>query len=465
LKSKVAVLSQESTKTPTLDPGDLDFQFDGDLRLQCLRLLSQTQFTPLQRVQLVLNQLAAAITDLTSANTKLQRKVDSAHSVLESERSATAKCKEIFNAFVTEVMPGRKLPLTELLQQGIAGQNVLETTIVPRAFFSLSVEDKIGVLHQFIGSDSPASMLFIAQFVVNEQLRQKTTLECIESAKCQLPVDVSKRVEILQAEKERLEARFAKLEKAFIERNRRTSEHISSIQRLRLRNRDLQNQVAVLDLNVQTNAALAASVQLETRPEKDRAVSQLEEQNLALQIELEESRQMAQKAVKKLAKAEGQLSENERVFLTETECLKQRLKDQKKREKQKIHVLTNQFQQELCASNAQLEESKQAFEANFERLKARMEESREVSNGRIHLLEENEQKCQHLLSENTRLQLVARTTNLKVAALEEQLAKERRLSQTHISAQRLAFESQLHRLSSALPNRADASHGEHCPHA
>jgi chromosome segregation ATPase len=477
LKSKIAVLLQESVKTPPLDIDNLDFQIEGDLKSQCLRLLSQIQFTPLQRIQLVLNALSTAIIDLTVTNAKLQRNLDSAHSALESERSATVKCKEIFNAFVTEVMPGRKLPFTELLQHSFTGQIALEGSVVPPAFFSLSAEDKIGVLHQFIGSDSPISMLFIAQFVVNDQLRQKASgtaslisAEFLESIKCQSITEVPRlfenlraTIKVLRTEKEKLEVKVAKLEKAFIERNRRTSEKISSIQRLRLQNHDLQNQVAVFELNVQTNEALAASIQ--SSPDKDLVISQLENQNRSLQMELEESQRMAQKAMKKLARTEEQLSENHRVFLAETESLKQRLNDQKKREKHRIHALTFQFQQELCASSAQLAESKQTFDANFERLKTRMEESREVSNERIHVLEENEQKCQRLVSENTRLQLVARTTNLKVAALEEQLAKERRLTQSHISAQRLAFESQLHQLSSALPNRPGISHGEDCIHA
>jgi hypothetical protein len=75
-----------------------------------------------------------------------------------------------------------------------------------------------------------------------------------------------------------------------------------------------------------------------------------------------------------------------------------------------------------------------------------MEESRGISTNRIHVLEESEQKYQRLLAENARLQVLERTSNLKIAALEEQLAREPRLVQTQMSAQRLAFESQLHEI-------------------
>jgi chromosome segregation protein len=267
--------------------------------------------------------------------------------------------------------------------------------------------------------------------------------------------ELQKRLKTLQTEKQEAEAKYAKLEHNFINRNRRTSEEISSIQRLRLQNRNLQNQVAVLELSLQTKEAVNASMRFEGPPEVDPVVAELEEQIRSLTIELEQSRDSAETIAKKLAKTKEQLGEMKQLFFTETESLKQRLKDQKTKDKHKIRSLASQFQQELQSSAVQLDESKHSFEANFEKLKERMEESRGISNDRIRALEESEQKCQRLGAENARLQLLERTCNLKVSSLEEQLAKERRMAQTQIAAQRLAFESQLHELASRMQNRLD----------
>jgi myosin heavy subunit len=313
-------------------------------------------------------------------------------------------------------------------------------------------------------------MLFAAQFVVNELLRRKNlefsdnvSVEILTSINCKSASDIPRlfqdfqeQLKTLQNQKQEIETKYSKLEKVLIERNRRTSEQISSIQRLRLQNRDLQSQVAVLELSIQTNEVVTASMRLEGPTEGNETIAELEEQNKNLLTELEQTHTVAEKALKKLEKAKEILAEKNHIFATETESWKQRLKDQKKKEKHKLQALTSQFQHELQASTAQLEESKQSFEANFERLKTRMEESRGISNDRIHALEESEQKCQKLAAENARLQLLERTCNLKVASLEEQLSKERRFAQTQISAQRLAFESQLHEIASRVQKR----HGE-----
>jgi hypothetical protein len=376
----------------------------------------------------------------------------------------SARCKEVFHAFLHEVSPLVIVPASssfaEFMQHSVCGVPGPESRVVPPRFFGLSVEDKIAILRNLIEADSPAAALFIAQFVVNELLRRKSKenddtgfAEILGSINCKSALeipkvfdDLQKRLAAVQTEKQDVETKYAKLERAFIERSRRMSEQISGIQRLRLQNRDLQSHVAVLELNLQTNEAVMASVRFQAPSEGDFAVAELESENKKLLFELEQAQQTAERAARKLARAKEQLADVSQTFETENELLKQRLKDQKKKEKHKIQALASQFQQELQASTTQLEESKHCFETNFERLKTRMQESRGISSDRIHALEETEQKCQVLTSENARLQMLGRTGNMKIAALEEQLAKERRLTQVQIAAQRLAFESQLHEL-------------------
>jgi hypothetical protein len=97
--------------------------------------------------------------------------------------------------------------------------------------------------------------------------------------------DLQKRLTALQTEKQNVEAKYSKLETAFIERNRRMSNQISGSQRLRLQNRDLQSQVGVLGLRLQTNEAVMASVRFQAPSEDDLAVAELERENKKLLFE------------------------------------------------------------------------------------------------------------------------------------------------------------------------------------
>jgi hypothetical protein len=370
LKAKLAIVTEQAPKPALFDPSTLEFDVDGDLKVQCIRILAQTQFTPIQRVQLILSHFSAAITDLTIANESLQKDFEVVHSALESERISARQCKEVFNAFVTEIVPpGKPLP--------IHACSAPESPVIPQAFFSLSVDDKLTILHQFLEKDTPAAMFFIAQFVVNEQLRQKTPTplqsaptEVLKILQCESLAEIPKvfhalrnQIQCLQKEKQLLETKFGQLKNAFIQRNRRATDHISLIQRLRLQNHDLQNQVSVLELNIQTEKAVNVATAWDVRPETHH--TDLTEQNRALQLDLEQSEKLTGKLMKKLAKAQDQQNEANDQFLSEIEALQQRLKDQNKRHRHKIQTLSAQFEERLSASTAQ----QLALQANIDRLK------------------------------------------------------------------------------------------------
>ena len=488
MKSKITILTSEVARSTKADfSAAIQLPFAGELEEQCLAILNDRNYKQGQKMQLILNETANVIASIENDRDVLIGRLRSAEAELDVAKAITAKCKEVFNAFLTELKSvlgtWRSGDFIEFMRNNPVMLEVPECNYIPGTFFDMSVMEKKKAFEKCMSKEEDVQMLFMSQFAINSiykkqvdemkaelQRLQDLPVQSLKDVDCKSVGDVVKLVAVLKDQvkaltesKQKVYAAGKKLQKALLAANKANSEQKSQIDQLTLQNDTLQNEVRVLEMKCQValNDSLTSPGKRSISSERSEqsAIVQLEEENRNLSIMLQQSKNQSAKKdldkMKKMKKKETQLKQVLTTLKTENEELKSKLKDQKRKSKKRIQGVVTQYQQAMEKSNSQFEESKLSMTKTITEMKDKMNESREMSSDTMQALKESEKHVQQLQSENSRLQMVQKSMQLQLSTAQEQLDKEKKITRTQITAQQLACETQLQEMSRTIKEKLD----------
>ena len=488
MKSKITILTSEVARTTKADLSTgIQLPFAGELEEQCLAILNDRNYKQGQKMQLILNETANFIASIENDREILIGRLRSAEAELDVTKAITAKCKEVFNAFLGELKnilgTWKSGDFVEFMRNNPVVLEVPECNYVPGTFFDMSVMEKKKVFEKCMSDEEDIQMLFMSQFAINsiykkqldelkEELQKAKEIpaQSLQEVDCKSVSDVVKLVAVLKDQvkaltesKQKVYAAGKKLQKALMAANKANSEQKTQIDQLTLQNDTLQNEVRVLEMRCQVamNESLTSPTKRSVSSERSEqsAIVQLEEENRNLSLMLQQSKNQSAKKdlekMKKMKKKESQLKQVLTTLRTENEELKTKLKEQKRKSKKRIQGVVTQYQQAMEKSTSQFEESKLSMTKAITEMKDKMNESREMSSDTMQALKESEKHVQQLQNENSRLQMVQKSMQLQLSTAQEQLDKEKKITRTQITAQQLACETQLQEMSRTIKEKLD----------
>ena len=474
---------------------DLEFPFDGPLKEKCVKIAGLDHYQPVQRVQLMLNELGHVISTQKSDIDAKTAALDDLKSKLETEQSTASVVRQAMSALQREIrniaVEDEKMGKYAIydsddgLASFIAHQTVaMEKCVVdeekgiPSDFFSLDVDHKRRLVMQNLQANESAMALFSAQFHINlllkkglkkaiaASVRNEDLEELLQILKCGNTNDLAHNLQILKEQLMKVMANFErakkyikKLQQSLMAKNRAESEQKLKVEQLQLKNETLanecelltvkcqvaENQVAVLksecsSLSECVEKGPAASGEVvdvrEKEEEISRLSSELKEIKAAHEIQLARQKRHAKRGNEELQarveKLQGALTEAE----NRNAELQKKAKKIKKLFAAKFEESNREYEKQILTVKASYEEATQT-------MKQKSEKSREMSQKLLQSLSESEQYNQQMQSENAQLHIQNKSLEVKLTTLQEQMKKERQNIENRIAVQRVACDSKV----------------------
>ena len=475
---------------------ELEFPFDDGLREKFVRISSLDHYQPVQRVQLILNELGKVIASEKEETNAKKAALEELKSKLENEQKTASVVRQTLAALQREIrnvaMEDEKMGkyaiydsddglANFIAQQTIAMERCVTSedvhASIPSDFFAMDIDHKRRTLMQNIQTNEAAMALFSAQFHINLLLKKELKKlaqsamknedleELLQLLKCGNTNDFLHNLQILKEQLLKLLANFdrakkyiKKLQRTLMAKNRSESEQKLKVDQLQLRNETLANECDLLKVKCQVAENQVALLKSENSSEEtDKAASsnnnsigdirekeeeilkltnEIKEMSMAHAAQLARQKRAAKKGneelLAKLERSQSALAESENRYAE----LQKKAKKLKKFFAQKFEESSKEFEKQIATVKASYEEATQTMRQKSDR-------SREMSQKLLQSLSESEQYNQQMQSENAQLHIENKSLEVKLTSLQEQMKKERQNVENRIAAQRVACDSKV----------------------
>jgi chromosome segregation ATPase len=341
---------------------------------------------------------------------------------------------------------------------------VRDPTIIRPQFFALPVEEKISVFNKFIEIETPATMMFTAQFMINSMLLKRnqelqSDLQAVpdrlleelhvRSAE-EIPKvfeDLNHQLQVLQAENEKLDAKFRRMEDLLMKRLQKDSDQVSRIRLLGNQNRDLEREKQLLERKVEVVEAsfVAAKTEMASQSllEESNSIAQLAEENRTLSTQLNATTKYNESRFRKLQKREQIRAQEYEELAQVCESLKRKFQESQKKSKRRLEELTDQCQEQIARLKTELSESEANHQKVLAQMNANCEQATQRWNEQLVACKRAEQDVQQLTSKLSALQNMERSLKSQLEMAQSRAEKQKESAQGQASAQKMAFEAQM----------------------
>ena len=492
---------------------DLNFPFHGDIKNTCEEIIKLPQYEPIQRLQLIFNELAKQVATFEDDALKLRKENDELKEELKHDDVVESKYKQILFAFfrdlkniaVTEVqisqndMCSADQKFINFVTQKAAEIDPLfkddirqDPLFIPDDFFSTTdVKKQKSIIESIIGTNSTVSALFTAQFLANSLIRKQleTTTGPLnqyeELSKLSLAhgADIADLPNIVQSQKEEIEKLketkknmhivIKKLQASKTDLAKKDIDQRTQISSLQLKNDTLARDNDVLKMKIQV---LSNEIMLKSNealnPKQGKAdeekftekIAQLEneldkknKENIemsksisSLQRSITETVTSQQRNAKKLEDSYQQKLIDLQEAYTE---LQQKANDKRKQTKKNVAALKNQYESALTQITNNYEEIKKTLEENINSLNAKLASSRNEIQHLNEALKTSECKCDQVTKINTNLTEKSRQIEQEISKIKAEFNKEKQILQSKLTTTTFNAESQLHDSLQALEEK------------
>jgi hypothetical protein len=462
-------------------------QMDQYKQSQKIRQVLEICQTTLQSLERNVAEKESEIRDLSAAKAREHEKSQNAHGLLN------AMLKELKNLSMKEV----EIHKAANCQADQGFVNFLSETVflkpedlgeerIPSEFFSIpDIEQRKKIIAKMISADSFAFQFLSAQFCINAvllQQRQKllgavATKEEIEGllrlTKCS---DANEIAEHFQAYR----STIASLKKS--------NAHLKSHTRLLLQkeakaHEDVghDDEVERLEKECERRGHQIQSLAAELAAQKKENNHEWKNSALKLEARIAELERSLQSKTNEITHLNSVIKDHEKFRETERNTNSQLLRKQERESLERIESLQQQIRtlmgecdrkgkryrtqiktikQENEAKTAELagfyDQSKQRFETMIAGLQQKIEAMRESSQTLMQSLSESKSRNHHLKDENGELRIAQRSLELKNAALQESVQKEKLTMQNQMSASKLMLATQLQNMNQSMISQANA---------
>jgi hypothetical protein len=285
--------------------------------------------------------------------------------------------------------------------------------------------------------------------------------ELLRDLHCRTPADLPKvfddlnhKLQILQAENDKLDAKGRRMEALLMKRLEKDSEQISRIRILGRQNKDLEKEKELLESKIEIMEASLAAAKAESTGdsaiEYSTAIAQLTVENRTLTSKLSEATKHNESSSRKFQKKEQALTERVQELEKAQDVLKQQFLQHKQKAKRRLDEITKQSQDQIALLRGHALESEANLQKTLARVNGNCEQASNLLQEKVRALKETEQKCQQLSTEVSKLQIVERSLKSELDVCQNKFAKQTESVQGQTAAQQAAFESQIEELSNKL---------------
>ena len=483
---------------------NLKLPFDETLTSQCENIMKMPQYDPIQRLQLVLNELGKKLQENESEKAELLKKIEQnsyqqtrgGNDEYKYKQIISALLKELKNMAITET----KISSSSLCQNDhqfiefvsqqsakidpMFAENVKNDPlfITDDFFTSEDVDKKKEIISNIIGNDSTTSALFTAQFLCNVLLRKQLSEvfgplnQYEELSKLSLAhgEDIVDLPELVKSQKEQIEKlkdvrkkmheTIKKLQTMRTEDSKRDNEQRTQISSLQLQLDSLQRDNDVLKMRTQVLQNEIALKQENAPKGSNDSLKQesINQQIIALNKDLERKTKENQDLSKVIKDLEKTVSENvlsqqkhtkkiEENYQKKIQDLQQaysdvvtKFQDKRKQAKKNILSLKTQYEDSLQQITQNYEDIRRTLDDNIKDLTQKLADSRERNEKMQDSIKNLELKYDQLEKLNASYIEKEKETDAEMIKIKSEFTKEKQMLQAKLTTTQFNAESQIH---------------------
>ena len=473
---------------------DLKFPFEGEIKDKCDEMMKLPQYTPIQRVQLVINEIARYVN-------QTEKECDAAIEQAQAQAEQATKQSEKDQGY-GQILAGLLKELKERAPQtGNADFinfvnekcNEIDPDSLPKgrlnSFYNMSSDERAKALKE--NKMASKEQLLLGQQKIFDNLKRKPdstdkllppksddaqSVESQSSAHSEQPDDRDDIIADLRSQIEKLKASRKQIHSALKEAQENNNAMMIAEKEARTQAMKLQTQVETLQhenevIKVQLQIA-QNDLDLRQKEDNNNQTNQSSCESLActeLRQKVEECEKLQEQVRTMQSQMDQQLQKTTRKYKAREEALKQELETIKcdlaareeeaqafaKKTRKAQKKATETYKKQLDDLQAQLDETRKTYEETVTQLKGKAEEATTLSQQLVNSLNECETKNQQLQDEAAAATKAQKDLQTQIISLKQQLSKEKQNLRSQLSVQSLAQEAKFQEQAADIRAKAD----------
>ena len=473
---------------------DLKWPFDQEISQKCDELMKLPQYQPIQRVQLVLNELAHRIANLKST---YESHIHAMGGDLEKARAAVEKDNnygQILASLLKELKERAPQTGDQAFIDFVNKQcDQIDPQSLPKgklnSFYSMSSDDRRRALKE--SRMASKEQLIMGQTKVFDDIKTRTK-QAQENLEKQQALAQQQQLQQLQQLQESapgtpssqksnvsenrdqviadLNAKIDKLKQSRKQIHQALKEAQENVSAMMITEKEARTQVSQLQTQVETLSHENEVLRVQLQVAENENLLRQKDQNLSsssissadslacteLKQKIEENekltemvRTLQQTMETSLAKANKRSKQREEALKAEIDTLKsdllakeQECEQKTKKVKKQIKAQKDAYKQTIEELQNKHSEAKKNFDETIQNLKTKAEESRKLSNQLVDSLNASEERNQKLQEDQANQVKAAKDLQSQIVILKQQLSKEKQNLRTQLSVQTLQAEAQ-----------------------
>ena len=500
LLQKVKAAPSQSSKISTqIAQGnilDLKFPFEGEISDKCDEIMKLQQYTPIQRVQLVINEVARYVNqtekECDAAITKAQEQAEQATRLSEKDQGYGQILASLLKELKERAPQTGNADFINFVNQKC---DEIDPDSLPKgrlnSFYNMSSDERAKALKD--NKMASKEQLLLGQQKIFDNLKRRSDstdklLQKEEAASVGQPEQQStaaasehpdERDDIiadLRSQIDKLKASRKQIHSALKEAQENNNAMMIAEKEARTQAMKLQTQVETLQ---HENEVIKVQLQV---AQNDLALRQKEDANnqstqssceslscTELRQKVEECEKLNEQLRTLQNQMDQAIAKNTRKYKAREEALKQEIDTLKcdiaqreeeaqtlaKKNKRAQKKATESYKKQLDELQTQLDEAKKTYEETVTQLKSKAEEARNLSQQLVTSLNECETKNQTLQDEAAAATKAQKDLQTQIISLKQQLSKEKQNLRTQLSVQSLAQEAKFQEQAAEIRAKAD----------